>query len=141
MFKYFVVCLALCSLAVSERVRKSGSEMNADVNKCFKEHPLTAEQIAQSKRMELPDEPEMRPFLLCFSLALDIFSIPEGFHVDRLDDVIVTDLGHDEKLQIIHKCVDSNEQKSPADEWAFRVYKCLDTSKIGELARAKVAKA
>ncbi|XP_062126882.1 general odorant-binding protein 99a-like [Drosophila sulfurigaster albostrigata] len=141
MFKYFVVCLALCSLAVSERERKSGSEINADVKKCFKEHPLTAEQTAQIKLMEIPDVPEVRPFLLCFSLALDIFSIPEGFNVDRMRDLILTDLSDDEKLQIIHKCVDRNEQKSPAGEWAFRVHKCLVTSKIGGRAKAKKAKA
>ncbi|XP_034115140.2 general odorant-binding protein 99a-like [Drosophila albomicans] len=141
MFKYFVVCLALCSLADGERVQESGSEIIPNIEKCIKEYPLTAEVIAQIKRMEIPDLPEMRPFLLCLSLAMDIFFIPEGFDVDRLDDVIVTDLSQDEKLQIIHKCVDRNEQKSPAGEWAFRVHKCLVTSKIGDLARAKKAEA
>ncbi|KAH8404631.1 hypothetical protein KR215_005423 [Drosophila sulfurigaster] len=125
MFKYLIVCLALCSLAVSERVRKSFSEVDVGVRKCFKGNSLTAEQTAQILRKEIPDEPEVRQLLLCSSLALDIFSIPEGFDVDRMNKMLVTNLSKDEKQQIIHKCVDSNEQKSPPDEWVFRVHKCL----------------
>ncbi|XP_060649510.1 uncharacterized protein LOC132786835 [Drosophila nasuta] len=138
MFKYFIVCLALCSLAVSEQ---GLSKLDVGFVKCFMENSLTAEQIAQIMRKEFPDEPEVRPLLLCLSQALHIFSISEGFDIDLLVKGLFKNLSKEEKQQIIHKCVDSNEQKSPADEWVFRVHKCLYISDTGDLARAKKAEA
>ncbi|KAH8358742.1 hypothetical protein KR093_002077 [Drosophila rubida] len=140
MFKYLIVCLALCSLAYAdgEWVPKTAEQIKTIRGECLTEHPLKAEQISKLKQVEFPDEPEVRQYLLCTAVKLDIFCTHEGYHADRLAKQFKMDLSEEEALQIAQGCVDNNDQKSSADEWAFRGHKCLMSSKIGERVKSYI---
>ncbi|EDV92706.1 general odorant-binding protein 99a [Drosophila grimshawi] len=140
MFKYLIVCLALCSLVAADGpwVSKTADEIKQIRVECLTEHPLSAEQISKLKNLEFPDESEVRQYLLCTALKLDIFCTHEGYHADRLAKQFKMDLSEEEALVIAQGCIDNNEQKSPADEWAFRGHKCMMASKIGERVRAYI---
>jgi len=119
-------------------VPKTAEEIRAIRVECLKEHPLGIEQINKLKQVEFPDEPEVREYLLCSALKLDIFCTHEGYHADRLAKQFKMDLTEEEALQIAQGCVDSNDQKSPADVWAFRGHQCMMSSKIGERVRSYI---
>ncbi|KAL7726835.1 hypothetical protein ACLKA6_001903 [Drosophila palustris] len=140
MLKYLIVCLALCSLvcADGEWVPKTAEQIKAIRADCLKDHPLKPEQILKLKQVEFPDEPEVRQYLLCSAIKLDIFCTHEGYHADRLAKQFKMDLTEEEALQIAQGCVDSNAEQSPADVWAFRGHKCMMSSKIGDRVRSYI---
>ncbi|KAH8404638.1 hypothetical protein KR215_005425 [Drosophila sulfurigaster] len=139
MFKYLIVCLALCSLvyADGEWVPKTPHEVYRIVQQCRSEHPYKKEQLAMLRQnlLDFPNEPEVRQNLLCYYQMQGFFSALEGFHLDRVAKVEKVDLSEEEVLQIAQGCVDRNEQKSPADEWVFRFHICMTSSKIGDRAK------
>ncbi|ALC46197.1 Obp99c [Drosophila busckii] len=140
MFKFVIVCLALCAFvnADGEWVSKNADQIKEIRRECLKEHPLKEEQILKLKALEFPDETEVRQYLLCTALKLDIFCEHEGYHADRLAKQFKMDLTEEEALQIAQGCVDANEQKDPADVWAFRGHKCMMASKVGDRVKAYI---
>ncbi|XP_060649137.1 uncharacterized protein LOC132786593 [Drosophila nasuta] len=138
MFKYFIFCLALCSLvyADGEWVPKTSYEAYRIMQQCLSEHPFNKEQLAMiMQNFFFPNEPEVRQHLLCYYQMHGLFSTLEGFHPDRVAKIEKLDLNEEEVLQIAQGCVDRNEQKSPADEWVFRFHICLMSSKVGDRAK------
>lgn len=122
--------------ADGEWVPKTAAQIKEIRGECLAESPLTQEQIDQLKKVEFPDEPQVRQYLLCTALKLDVFCTHEGYHADRLAKQFKMDLSEEEALQIAQGCIDNNEQKSTADVWAFRGHKCIMSSKIGDRVKA-----
>ncbi|KAH8271205.1 hypothetical protein KR018_001414 [Drosophila ironensis] len=137
MFKYLIVALALFAVAHAEEWQpKTGDQIKQIRIECLKETPLTSDQISNLKQLIFPDELEVRKYLECTATKLDIFCSVEGYHADRLAKQFKMDLTEEEALQIAQSCIDSNPQKSPSDEWAFRGHRCMMASKIGDKVRA-----
>ncbi|KAH8416707.1 hypothetical protein KR222_009825, partial [Zaprionus bogoriensis] len=122
--------------ADDEWVPKTAAQIKEIRGECLKEHPLSQDQISKLKSVQFPDEPEVRAYVLCTAVKLDVFCTHQGYHADRLAKQFKMDLSEEEALQIAQGCIDNNEQKSPSDVWAFRGHKCLMTSKIGDRVRA-----
>ncbi|KAH8384139.1 hypothetical protein KR009_012245 [Drosophila setifemur] len=140
MLKYLIVALALCAVAYADEdwKPKTGEEIKNIRVECLKQHPLSSDHIAQLKQLIFPDELEVRQYLECTATKLDIFCSVEGYHADRLAKQFRMDLTEEEALKIAEGCIDSNPQKSPSDEWAFRGHRCLMASKIGDKVKAFV---
>lgn len=132
----YSLCFFIKAYADGEWVPKTAAQIKEIRGQCLAEHPLSQDQIDKLKKVEFPDEAEVRQYILCTAVKLDVFCTHEGYHADRLAKQFKMDLTEEEALQIAQGCIDNNEQKSPADVWAFRGHKCIMSSKIGDRVRA-----
>ena len=92
------------------------------------------------KEFNFPDTDEVRAYLHCTAVKMDIFCDAEGYHPDRLAKQFKMDLDESEVLKIAEGCVDKNDEGSPADVWAFRGHQCLMSSKVGDKVKAYIKK-
>nr|QKN21340.1 odorant-binding protein [Bactrocera dorsalis] len=136
--KFFLVILAVVTqtYADDEWRPKNMAELNAIRQECFKEFPLSEEQLQKIKNFEYSDEEPARKVLLCTVKKLGVFCEREGYNADRVAKQFKMDLDEAEALAIVEGCLDKNLEGSSADVWAYRGHECVVASKIGDRVKA-----
>ncbi|XP_050326276.1 general odorant-binding protein 99a-like [Bactrocera neohumeralis] len=138
--KFFIVILAVVALAYAEDewMPKNDAEVRVIRQECVKDFPLSKEQQQKISSFEYPDEEPIRKYLLCLTKAAGIFTEHEGYHIDRVAKQCKMDLDEAEVAAIAEGCADKNVEGSSADVWAYRIHKCVMTSKLGERVKAYI---
>uniref|UniRef100_A0A1A9VYB0 Uncharacterized protein n=1 Tax=Glossina austeni TaxID=7395 RepID=A0A1A9VYB0_GLOAU len=137
----FLLTIVTCIRAEDEDWQpKTVADIKSIRNECLKEHPLSNEQITKMKNFEFPDEEEVRQYLLCTALKMEVFCAHQGYHPNRIAKQFKMDMNEEEVLEIAEKCHDSNPDNSSVDVWAFRGHKCMMSSAIGDKVKAYIKK-
>ncbi|XP_039971222.1 general odorant-binding protein 99a-like [Bactrocera neohumeralis] len=138
--KFFIVILAVIALAYAkdEWVPKTEAELAVIVKECLKDFPLSNEQLQKYATYQYPDEEPIRKYMLCTAKRVGFFSEHEGYHADRVAKQFKIDLDEAEIVAIAEGCADKNVEGSSVDVWAYRGYKCVIASKIGERLKAYI---
>ncbi|XP_016993722.2 general odorant-binding protein 99a [Drosophila takahashii] len=124
------VAILLCALlglasAAEYKIRSVEDLQNAR-KECGTSSKVTEALIAKYKTFDYPDDEITRNYIQCIFVKFDLFDETKGFKVDHL--VAQLGQGKEDKTALkadIEKCADKNEQKSPANAWAFRGFKCF----------------
>ncbi|EDW89300.1 general odorant-binding protein 99a [Drosophila yakuba] len=124
------VAILLCALlglasAADYKLRTAEDLQNAR-KECAATSKVTEALIAKYKTFDYPDDDITRNYIKCIFVKFDLFDETKGFKVENL--VAQLGQGKEDKAALkadIEKCADKNEQKSPANSWAFRGFKCF----------------
>ncbi|XP_039971098.1 general odorant-binding protein 99a-like [Bactrocera tryoni] len=136
--KFFIVILAVVALAYAKDdwVPKTEAELDAISPECLRDFPLSKEQLQKYTSLVYPEEEAIRKYSLCITKKLGFFSEHEGYHVDRVVNQFKIDLDEAEVAAIAERCTDKNVEGSSVHVWAYRIHKCLMTSKMGDRLKA-----
>ncbi|KAH8276503.1 hypothetical protein KR026_005250 [Drosophila bipectinata] len=124
------VAILLCALlglaSAAEYKIRSVEDLQTARKECGASSKVTEALIAKYRSFEYPDDEITRSYIHCIFLKFELFDDAKGFNIDNL----VAQLGQaaEDKTAVkadIEKCADKNEQKTAADAWAFRGFKCI----------------
>ncbi|KAH8252861.1 hypothetical protein KR032_002253 [Drosophila birchii] len=124
------IAILLCALlglaAATEYKLRTPEDLQAARKECGASSKVTEALIAKYKTLEYPDDEITRNYIKCIFVKFDLFEDTKGFKVDNLLSQLGQ--GKEDKTALkadIEKCADKNEQKSPANVWVYRGFKCF----------------
>ncbi|EDW35652.1 GL17379 [Drosophila persimilis] len=125
------VAILLCAViglasAADEYKLRTAEDLQTVRKECGEANKVTEALVAKYKTFEYPDDEITRSYIQCIFHKFDLFDDTKGFKIDNL--VAQLGQGKEDKAALkadIEKCADKNEQKSSANAWAFRGFKCF----------------
>ncbi|KAH8402111.1 hypothetical protein KR009_009838 [Drosophila setifemur] len=124
------VAILLCALlgmaSAAEYKLRTVEDLQNARKECGTSSKVTEALVAKYRAFDYPDDEITKNYIQCIFIKFDLFEDTLGFKVDNL----VAQLGQDKEDKAalkadIEKCADKNEQKTPANAWAYRGFKCF----------------
>uniref|UniRef100_A0A1I8PTN3 Odorant binding protein n=1 Tax=Stomoxys calcitrans TaxID=35570 RepID=A0A1I8PTN3_STOCA len=125
---FLAVCLFI-ALSSAEYVVKTRENLLQFRNECVAELEVPENLVEQYKKWQYPEDPLTKCYLKCVFTKFGLFDAENGFNVKNIHQQLVgvnAEADHDDEIHgKIESCVDKNEQKSDACEWAYRGATCF----------------